>query len=423
MRRPPPSTTARGPSPKRVPAGRRLVHRPVGPRPRRGEPAGSQGSCPERRGRSPVGCPPGASGGEERDAADDPSGVEGHIDAGGAIPVSAQGGLTEPQVSASFPHLNVLTLWSGGGPLDGDAFTARADTRFRGSFPCVRHGFVLVIRLSANALRSDRYDGVRAGARWGPTSWKPPLTWTNRHARGRASTAEGGVQVPLPTPRAAPAGPSGPASSFWRCRGGSATAVPTWGLRGAQADEGDLAAHLALVVVVGVELVAEPSPELAAVCFCDLAGGDGDIVAVQLDRRLRLGLEVEPPARLPVAPAVRGGDDVVLAVSHEGERHDPDLAALAAHRREVEEAGTPEALEPEQPHDSVAARLTSTMSCRCTAQMVPDGRVRHVEVVPRPQPRPRSCDRGPFPAAALHEHGAPMSIDSVVRLLPGAPSW
>src|SRR3954452_21382682 len=114
---------------------------------------------------------------------------------------------------------------------------------------------------------------------------------------------------------------------------------------GGQPDERDPPGHRRLVLVVGRALGHERVPQSSAVDLGHPAGEAVDPPALDLRRTARVRLQVQPPLRLGVDPAVRGGDHEVVAVpdveDRGGERL-PGAAPGVRHQQDVPAAEGPD---------------------------------------------------------------------------------
>ncbi len=97
-----------------------------------------------------------------------------------------------------------------------------------------------------------------------------------------------------------------------------------------QDDDRYLAFRASLVAFVRGIHLDEPRPEPALLLPLDLFGPDTQLPAADLDGRLGVGLQVEPPDRITIGATVRGDRGVVDAVLEIEERSralPPRLAA------------------------------------------------------------------------------------------------
>jgi hypothetical protein len=102
---------------------------------------------------------------------------------------------------------------------------------------------------------------------------------------------------------------------------------------------------------VAVEIVVYLAPPLPQLLTFRFPGGPADHFspdpAGQIDHRLRVSLQVQPPGRLGPAPAVHGHRDQVGLVFEIADDHAPRLAAAPARRGEPQCAPLPRARAPQ----------------------------------------------------------------------------
>src|SRR5690606_28307413 len=134
-----------------------------------------------------------------------------------------------------------------------------------------------------------------------------------------------------------------------RCRrstttGSAASSIPD----GLEHDHRGLAVPECGVLVELRLVVAPPRPEPVALLPGRRARPYPPLAADELDRRFRVGLQVEPPRRFRVRPAVHRQGDEVVAVLDIAKDHRAWLPGLATcrgdpHRAPPRPAGTPQA--------------------------------------------------------------------------------